>query len=112
MAERSIRRAVAVLAAVPFAAAALLGAATPAFASSPVDGDHKVPYCHATHSAKNPFVYIETDKLAVVKAHAKHQDEEDVYPGFWYDDHGTAVWMEGRGDPLFALNGCSGQIPR
>lgn len=113
MTQRRVRRAIAIAAAVPFAAAALLATATPALASSPVDGDHKVPYCHATHSAKNPFVYIETDKLAVVKAHAKHQDEEDIYPGFWYDDHGTPTWMEGRGDQARLYNNCEeGQGPR
>lgn len=100
------RRLVAGAAALPFLAVSVLGAGVAANASAPVGGDHRVPYCHATHSAKNPFVYIETDKLAVVKAHAKHQDEEDVYPGFWYDDHGTPTWFEGRGDPDFAENGC------
>lgn len=105
------RRVTAGLAAVPFIALSVLGAGVAANATSPVDGDHKVPYCHATHSAKNPFVYIETDKIAVVKAHAKHQDVEDVYPGFWYDDHGTPTWFEGRGDPDFAENGCTGERP-
>ncbi|MFH8251755.1 hypothetical protein ACH3VR_15410 [Microbacterium sp. B2969] len=101
------RRAAVGTAAITFTIALAVGAAAPAFATSPVDGDHRVPYCHATHSETNPYVFIETDKYAVVRAHAKHQDLEDVYPGFWYDDHGTPTWMDGRGDAAFAENGCT-----
>ncbi|HEU5223392.1 MAG TPA: hypothetical protein VFU07_06885 [Candidatus Lumbricidophila sp.] len=96
---------------VPLFVLGILGAAASATATSPADGDHKVPYCHATHSEKNPYVYIETDKIAVVKAHSMHQDLEDVYPGFWFDDHGTITWFEGQGDPNFALNGCMAGTP-
>ncbi|HYP72997.1 MAG TPA: hypothetical protein VEP72_02850 [Microbacterium sp.] len=106
MFTRVSRRPVAWAAAVSLTAVVALGSAAPAFASQPVDGSHKVAYCHATHSDKNPYVFIETDKIAVVKAHSKHQDLEDVYPGFWYDDHGTPTWMEGRADASFAENGC------
>lgn len=58
----------------------LLGGAPSAIASPPPD--HKVTYCHATHSEKNPFVIITTDELAVVKGHQHHQDLEDVIPSF------------------------------
>ena len=78
------------------AAIAVLGAANPALASQPVDGDHKIVFCHATHSEKNPYVIIETDKIAVVSAHFKHQDLEDAWAGFWYDDHGVETWMPGH----------------
>ncbi|WP_395245270.1 hypothetical protein ACGGZK_05550 [Agromyces sp. MMS24-K17] len=102
------RRLVAIAAAVPFLAASVLGTALAANATSPVDGDHKVGYCHATHSAKNPFVYIVTDKIAVIRAHEKHQDDEDVIPAFSYDDHGTVATFDGQGDPSFVENGCTG----
>lgn len=108
MSRTSTTRLVAGLAALPFVALSVLGGGLAANATSPVDGDHRVPYCHATHSEKNPFVFIETDKVAVVRAHEKHQDLEDVYPGFWYDDHGTPTWFEGRGDAAFAERGCVG----
>lgn len=103
------RRLIGIVAAVPFAAAMVLGTAMAANATSPVDGDHKVGYCHATHSATNPFVYIVTDKVAVVRAHEKHQDDEDVIPAFSYDDHGAVASFEGQGDPSFVERGCTGR---
>ena len=103
------RRAAALAIAVPFAAVVALGSAAPAFASKPVDGTHRVAYCHATHSEKNPFVYIETDKLAVVRAHEKHQDDEDVIPAFWYERHGETLWFPGQGDAsIIAEGSCDG----
>ena len=99
MSMRISGRAAAMAAAVSFAAVVALGSAAPAFASQPVDGSHKVAYCHATHSTKNPFVYIETDKTAVIRAHEKHQDDEDIIPAFWYEDRdGNLAWFPGQGD--------------
>jgi len=38
--------------------------------------DHKVTICHATHSAKNPFVRIHVDKNSVkAQGHAGHHDD-------------------------------------
>ena len=98
MHTRASRRATALASAVSLTAVVALGSAAPAFASKPADGTHKVAYCHATHSAKNPYVYIETDKLAVVGAHEKHQDDEDIIPAFWYERHGEVLWFPGNGD--------------
>lgn len=104
------RRAAAIAVAVPFAAVVALGGAAPAFASKPVDGTHKVAYCHATHSEKNPYVYIDTDKVAVVRAHEKHQDEEDVIPAFWYEWDGELLWFPGQGDSSIIGDGsCDGE---
>ena len=99
MHTRVSRRSVAWAAAVSLTAVVALGSAAPAFASQPVDGSHKVAYCHATHSKKNPYVFIETDKTAVIRAHQKHQDDEDIIPSFWYEDRdGNLVWFPGQGD--------------
>ncbi|GAA5201014.1 hypothetical protein GCM10025773_20120 [Microbacterium jejuense] len=99
MHTRVSRRSVALAAAVSLTAVVALGSAAPALASQPVDGSHRVAYCHATHSAKNPFVFIETDKTAVIRAHEKHQDDEDIIPAFWYQDRdGNLAWFPGQGD--------------
>ena len=109
MSTHASKKLVALGATVTFTAAMVVGAAAPAFASKPVDGAHKVSYCHATHSAKNPFVYITTDKVAVVRAHEKHQDEEDVIPAFWYVWDGELLWFPGQGDPSQIGDGsCTG----
>ena len=99
----------AVGAAASLAGALVVAGAAPAFASKPVDGAHKVSYCHATHSSKNPFVYITTDKVAVVRAHERHQDDEDVIPAFWYAWDGELLWFPGQGDASLIGDGsCTG----
>ncbi|MRG59239.1 hypothetical protein GE115_05055 [Agromyces sp. CFH 90414] len=101
------RRITAILAAVPFVAVSVLGAAAAANATQPgADGEHKVAFCHATHSETNPYVYIETDNIAVVRAHFKHQDEEDVWPAFSYSWHGEVLSYEGSGNDAFIERGC------
>jgi hypothetical protein len=111
MRNRLSRRAVALAAAAPFAVVIGLGVASPAFATSPVDGSHKVTFCHATGSKTNPYVIITTDKIAVVQAHSKHQNDEDMWPMFTYDDHGTPVNLDGSlyTGPVDASM-CGGQI--
>ena len=42
-------------------------------------GSHKTTICHATGSATNPYVLITVDNHAL-KAHSKHQDDEDIVP--------------------------------
>jgi hypothetical protein len=87
---------------------ALMGGASSALASPPPD--HKVTYCHATHSEKNPFVVVTTDELAVVAGHQNHQDFEDVIPPFdWAlpnsSGHFNGLnWGPGAAD--FIKNGC------
>jgi len=100
-------RVVALLAAVPFAALGALGVATSATASQP-SNDHKVTYCHATHSETNPYVIITTDKIAVVRAHQNHQDLEDVIPAFdWWLAGATGTFAgQGENPDAFIANGC------
>ena len=104
------RRLIATLAVVPFAALGVLGTAAAANATQPGDdGTHRVAFCHATHSETNPYVYIETDNIAVVRAHFTHQDDEDVWPTFSYSWHGEVFSYEGSpGAQSFIDNGCQG----
>ena len=107
---RKRARVVALFAAIPFAAIGALGIATSATASQPSD-DHKVTYCHATHSEKNPYVIITTDKVAVVKAHQNHQDLEDVIPAFDWWLAGATGHFDGQGEnpEAFIENGCAAE---
>jgi ABC-type sugar transport system substrate-binding protein len=87
-------RALAALAAVPAAALALLAGAAPASAA-PASVSHTVSYCHATGSTTNPYVFITTDKTAVVRAHAAHQNERDIVPAFSYESQGRVLAFPG-----------------
>lgn len=86
----------------------LLAGAPAAMASPPPN--HKVTYCHATGSETNPFVVITTDKLAVVRGHHFHQNEEDVIPPFnWALPNASGSfpgqnWGPGAAD--FIASGC------
>src|SRR5437867_5253381 len=45
------------------------------------NGDHKITICHATGSAKNPYVEITVDEHAVDdRGHDHHQDGRDIIP--------------------------------
>jgi hypothetical protein len=107
--ERKHARITALLAAVPFVALGVLGGATSATASQP-SSDHQVTYCHATHSATNPFVVITTDKVAVVNGHQNHQDFEDVIPPFNWTLPNSSGTFGGlnwdQGSQAFVNNGC------
>jgi hypothetical protein len=103
------RRLAASLAVIPFVALSVLGVSGAANATQPgAEGTHKVAFCHATHSESNPYVYIETDNIAVVQAHYTHQDDEDVWPAFSYTWKGETVSYEGSGADAeeFIANGC------
>ncbi|SFR91445.1 hypothetical protein SAMN05428970_3798 [Agromyces sp. CF514] len=101
------RRITAILATVPFVAVGVIGTAAAANATQdPPGGDHKVAFCHATHSETNPYVYIETDNIAVVRAHFKHQDHEDVWPAFTYSWKGQIVSYAGSDNDAFIERGC------
>jgi hypothetical protein len=64
-------------------------------------GDHKITICHATGSESNPYVPITVDVHAV-KAHAGHQNGEDIIPandklpgGQNWDEAGQATYNNG-----------------
>lgn len=104
------RRLTATAFALPFVAVSVLGTGLAANATKPTsDGEHKVAFCHATHSEKNPYVPIETDKIAVIMAHFKHQDEEDIWPAFTYvNDEGVEVEYPGSpGSADFNFDDCT-----
>ena len=84
-----------------------LGVATSATASQP-SNDHKVTYCHATHSETNPYVIITTDKVAVLMANQNHQDLEDVMTAFGWWLAGASGHFAGQGGnpEAFIANGC------
>ena len=52
----------------------------PAQATQPVNGEHKVWVCHATSSAKNPYVLIHIDQAGWDNGHIKHLDTGDLGP--------------------------------
>jgi hypothetical protein len=82
------------LAVLAIAAAGTLGVAAPAQATQP-QATHKIGFCHATGSATNPYVYITTDKIAVIKGHASHQDGRDIIPRFTYEFQGASYLFGG-----------------
>ena len=106
-AGRARARAAALIAAVPLVALSVFGVATSATASQP-SNDHKVTYCHATHSETNPYVIITTDKVAVLMANQNHQDLEDVMTAFGWWLAGASGHFAGQGDnpEAFIANGC------
>ncbi|MCI0529010.1 MAG: LPXTG cell wall anchor domain-containing protein [Nitrospira sp.] len=64
-------------------AVAVLSITAPALATG--NGNEKVTLCHATGSEHNPYVLITVSKHAA-KAHANHQDKEDIIPAPIDDD--------------------------
>jgi hypothetical protein len=48
--------------------------------TSNAGGQDKTTICHATGSAKNPYVTITTANPAVVHAHERHHDDGDIVP--------------------------------
>jgi hypothetical protein len=103
-------RLLALLAAVLLALVSALGVAAASNASPPPD--HKVTYCHATHSATNPFVVVTSDELSVVQGHQNHQDFEDVIPPFDWALPNSSGHFDGLnwgpGADVFIANGCVG----
>jgi hypothetical protein len=81
--------------------------------SDDVDGDvkdkskdPKVTICHATGSAKNPFVVITPAASGVYHGHMGHQDGRDIIPTFTYKGGTYSQNWDAAGQALFA-NGCS-----
>lgn len=78
-------------------------ATAPALASKPANpGDSnphdKVTICHATGSAKNPYVQITVNANGSVSGHAgnSHQNGQDIIPSFDYNDNGTIKTFPGQ----------------
>lgn len=74
--------------------------ATPALAAS-----NQVSICHATSSAKNPYVLIHPAAAGVYNGHMGHQDARDVIPPFTYKGVTYSQNWDADGQALFA-NGC------
>lgn len=104
-------RTLALLAAVPLLALGAIGAVSSASASA---GGDQVTFCHATNSAKNPFVVITTDASAIVGGHDGHTG--DVIPAFdWATTSASGRFaglnVTGREGPNFFDNGCVAEPP-
>ena len=79
----------------------VLAAAPPTLAPS----DH-VTVCHATGSARHPFVMISPSAAGVVNGHLNHQDQRDVVPPFTFRGQLYAQNWTSAGQTLLA-NGCT-----
>lgn len=100
---------------IALAAAAALAAsgvtASLALGGRPNNSGNKVTICHATGSAKNPYVEITPDASGVISGHYAHQDHRDIIPPFdYYDSHGALHHFAGQnwtaeGQAIFE-NGC------
>ena len=86
------------LTAAALASAAMI--ATPALAAS-----NQVSICHATGSAKNPYVLIHPAAAGVANGHMGHQDARDVIPPFTYKGVTYSQNWNAAGQALLA-NGC------
>jgi hypothetical protein len=64
-----------------------------------------VAICHATSSAKNPYVLIHPSARGVVSGHLAHQDQRDVVPPFTYHGRTYSQNWDAAGQALFAA-GC------
>lgn len=86
---------------------ALAGAAviavSPALGAAPQA--QQVSICHATGSAKNPYVLIHPAAAGVVNGHLGHQDARDIVPPFTYKGQTYSQNYDAAGAAVFA-NGC------
>ncbi|MDB5170252.1 MAG: putative serine protease, subtilase family [Candidatus Saccharibacteria bacterium] len=72
----------------------------------PDDGDtKKIAFCHATGSATNPYVFIETSVNAFFQAgHIDHPN--DIWPAFSYVKNGETINVPAQGDQSLLASGC------
>lgn len=69
------------------------------------DETQKVPLCHATGSAENPYVFIEVSVAAFFNAgHIDHED--DIFDTFTFTKHGEEITVPAQGDLALLANGC------
>jgi hypothetical protein len=77
--------------------------------NTPSEDHSKVTICHATGSAKNPFVKITPSASGVFHGHLGHQDGRDIIPPFTYKGQTYSQnWPSGQA--LFD-NGCEEDTP-
>jgi hypothetical protein len=84
------------------------GLAVPALAAACGGGGGpagSVAICHATSSAKNPYVLIHPSAKGVVNGHLGHQDAHDVVPPFTYKGRTYSQNWDAAGQALLAA-GC------
>jgi hypothetical protein len=71
----------------------------------PDDTDKKIAFCHATGSATNPYVFIETSVNAFFQAgHIDHAN--DIWPAFSYTKNGQTYNVPAQGDQSLLAKGC------
>ena len=70
----------------------------------------QIDICHATSSAKNPYVLIHPASPAVAHAHVKHHDGGDVVPPFEYKGKWYSSNWDADGQALLD-GGCVGLPP-
>jgi hypothetical protein len=71
-----------------------------------VVGGHKHTICHATGSAKNPYVRITPSVSGVFHGHLDHQDDRDIVPLFTYKGVQYSQNWDAAGQAIFAA-GCA-----
>ena len=65
----------------------------------------QITICHATSSAKNPFVVIHPASAGVAMGHVGHQGDRDVIPPFTYKGKSYSQNWDAAGQAIHA-NGC------
>jgi|GEM_PF-3028341 len=76
-------------------------------ATSRTASDPKVMLCHATGSAKNPYVLITVAAAGAANGHYDHQDGRDIIPEFTYNGKTYAA----KGDQSVLAAGCKKSTP-
>lgn len=85
------------------ALAVVAALAAPAMGANGAAG--QITICHATSSAKNPFVVIHPASAGVAMGHVGHQGDRDVIPPFTYRGTSYSQNWDAAGQAIHA-NGC------
>lgn len=81
----------------------------------------EVTLCHATHSAKNPFVRITVSAAGAFNGHldddfggthGNHQDGEDIIPPFVYNGTEYSQNWDAEGQAMYASEDCASPAPQ
>ena len=92
----------------PRALAGVAALAAPAQGADSAAG--QITICHATSSAKNPFVVIHPASAGVAMGHVGHQGDRDVIPPFTYKGRSYSQNWDAAGRAIHA-NGCVAPVP-